>query len=213
MNKFSKEKTMTVKEVANVYGCAENTILNSIRELFPEIIRNGKITYLNEIQVTAIKLKLDKHHNLSSTCELPKTDLEKELIINQAMLFQQEKVNKLKAENLTLNSTVKMLVHDFEKVYTTREIAKELNLKSAQKLNKILVEKRIQYKQNKTWLLYSNYSDKGYNSIKEHILDNGKITYDRLWTGKGRQFILELLSYKTYNLNEQKDIDLFEDNK
>ena len=72
------------------------------------------------------------------------------------------------------------------------EIAKELGLSSATKLNNLLSEKKIQYKQNKTWLLYSKYSELGLVSIKQDVLDNGKIIYDRKWTGKGRDFILNL---------------------
>lgn len=87
---------------------------------------------------------------------------------------------------------VERLTHD-AKTYTTSEVAKELKLKSANQLNKILEEKGIQYKLNGTWLLYSNYSDKNYVSIKQTTLDNGKIIYDRRWTGIGRDFIINLL--------------------
>ena len=38
------------------------------------------------------------------------------------------------------------------------EIAKELNLKSAKELNKILADDKIQYKINGTWVLCSDYS-------------------------------------------------------
>lgn len=87
---------------------------------------------------------------------------------------------------------IKRLVHD-SKTYTTSEIAKEVGIKSANMLNKYLSEKRIQYKVNKTWVLYSIYSDKGYTSVKQTSLDNGKIIYDRRWTGTGRDFILDLV--------------------
>lgn len=90
-----------------------------------------------------------------------------------------------------LQARIDRLVHN-NKLYTTTEIAKELGLHSALELNKILEEKNIQYKANKTWVLYSHYSDKGYTSIKQVELDNGKIIYDRKWTGLGREFILDL---------------------
>ncbi len=47
------------------------------------------------------------------------------------------------------------------KTYTMTEIAKELGLKSAIKLNKILSEKKVQYQVNGTWVMYSQYSDWG----------------------------------------------------
>jgi len=79
------------------------------------------------------------------------------------------------------------------KTYTTTEIAKELGLKSAIALNKILEDKKIQFKQNGTWVLYSKYSDLGYTDIKQSVLDNGRIVYDRHWTQDGRAFVLEVV--------------------
>ena len=78
------------------------------------------------------------------------------------------------------------------KTYTMTEIAKELNFKSAIKLNKLLVEKKIQYKVNGTWVFYSKYSDLGYEEIKQEVLDSGKVVYHRKITQLGREFILGL---------------------
>lgn len=87
------------------------------------------------------------------------------------------------------------LIHQ-GKLYTSSEIAKELGFKSARKLNLDLEEKRIQYKVNGTWVLYSEYSELGYTSVKQQILDNGKIIFDRKWSGTGRDFILSLYNKK-----------------
>lgn len=78
------------------------------------------------------------------------------------------------------------------KTYTMTEIAKELNLKSAAELNKILADKKVQYKVNGTWVLYSDYSNCGYEDIKQEVLDNGKVIYHRKITQIGREFILGL---------------------
>lgn len=78
------------------------------------------------------------------------------------------------------------------KTYTMTEIAKELNFKSAIKLNKLLAEKKIQYKVNGTWVFYSKYSDLGYEEIKQEVLDSGKVVYHRKITQLGREFILGL---------------------
>lgn len=78
------------------------------------------------------------------------------------------------------------------KTYTMTEIAKELNLKSATELNKLLAEKRVQYKVNGTWVLYSDYSNLGYEDIKQEVLDSGKVIYHRKITQLGREFILSL---------------------
>lgn len=80
------------------------------------------------------------------------------------------------------------------KTYTMTEIAKELNLKSAIQLNKLLADKKIQYSVNGTWVLYSSYSSMGYEEIKQEILDNGKVIYHRRITQLGREFILQLFN-------------------
>ena len=105
-----------------------------------------------------------------------------DLLIAAATKLKEERAARLEAEKQR-----DKLVHQ-NKLYTTSEIAKELGLSSATKLNNLLSEKKIQYKQNKTWLLYSKYSELGLVSIKQEVLDNGKIIYDRKWTGKGRDF-------------------------
>ena len=109
-----------------------------------------------------------------------------DLLIAAATKLKEERAARLEAEKQR-----DKLVHQ-NKLYTTSEIAKELGLSSATKLHNLLSEKKIQYKQNKTWLLYSKYSELGLVSIKQDVLDNGKIIYDRKWTGKGRDFILNL---------------------
>ena len=79
------------------------------------------------------------------------------------------------------------------KTYTMTEIAKELGLKSAIELNKILAEKKIQYKVNGTWVMYSQYSNLGYEEIKQEVLDSGRVVYHRRITQLGRAFILEVI--------------------
>lgn len=105
-----------------------------------------------------------------------------------------ELVNAIELKEQAENQ-VKMLTHQ-NKLYTSSEIAKELNLKSANELNKILEENKVQYKVNGTWVLTSKYSDKGYTSIKQSVLDSGKIVFDRKWTGTGREFILKMIGGK-----------------
>ena len=80
------------------------------------------------------------------------------------------------------------------KTYTMTEIAKELNMKSATQLNKLLAEKKIQYHVNGTWVMYSKYSDLGYEEIKQEVLDSGRVIYHRRITQMGRAFILDLFS-------------------
>lgn len=77
-----------------------------------------------------------------------------------------------------------ILMH-VNKTYTSTEIAKELGSKSAKAFNYDLYNKHIQFKQNGTWVLYSDYADKGYVDIKQDVLDSGKV----LTIGVGRNLV------------------------
>lgn len=119
-------------------------------------------------------------------------------IIDQIMNnpdFGIELLTKLKEERLARKEAERknaILMH-VNKTYTVTEIAKELNLNSAIQLNKLLAEKKIQYQVNGTWVMYSKYSNLGYEEIKQEVLDSGRVIYHRRITQMGREFILSLI--------------------
>lgn len=78
----------------------------------------------------------------------------------------------------------------FTKLITTTDIAKDLGM-TARKLNKVLNDKGIIYKQGKVWKVYSEYEF----LIKEKYCDYHITEYSQTlkWTEKGRKFIIELL--------------------
>lgn len=92
---------------------------------------------------------------------------------------------------------------------TVTQIAKDYGM-TAQELNKLLHENKIQFKQSGQWILYKEYAKLGYT--KSHTTP---ITYkdgrqgDQLhtrWTQKGRLFLYELLKQKGHlPLIEQED--------
>jgi len=101
MKDLSKEKMMTVKEVSEILTVSRDLIEKRIKELFPGKMKKGKTTYLSEPEVTAIKLRIQENSSLITSDDrrrFPKTDLEKELIISQAMQFQNEKILKLQSK-------------------------------------------------------------------------------------------------------------------
>jgi len=79
---------------------------------------------------------------------------------------------------------------------TISQIAKDYGM-SGQKLNQILKDKRIQYKQNGQWLLYAKHQDKSYTHSKtiDFMHSDGRpgTKLDTQWTQKGRLFIYEQL--------------------
>lgn len=105
------------------------------------------------------------------------------------MLLQTLKEEREKREEAERRNAI--LTH-VNKTYTMTEIAKELGLRSANELNRWLSDMHIQYKVNGTWVMYSDYSDKGYEDIKQEVLDSGKVVYHRKITQIGREFIISL---------------------
>lgn len=103
-----------------------------------------------------------------------KEQKEKQLIEEQKKLIEEKHDN---------------LVHT-SKTYTTTEIAKELGFKSATALNKDLESKKIQYKMNGTWVLNAKFSEKDFVNIKQSELEGGRVIYNRRWTGKGRDWLV-----------------------
>lgn len=114
-----------------------------------------------------------------------------EMIMARALQVANRTIDDYRNRAVEAERKNAVLMH-VRKTYTAGEIAKEIGLKSAQELNNALSEKKIQYKQNGTWLPYSDYSDMGYFEIKQQELDNGKVVYDRRITQIGREFILKL---------------------
>lgn len=171
----------------------ENQNVNPTKDYAISITMAKKIAMMSKTEignkVRDYFLECEKKAN-DKAIQLPNFNNPAEAARAWALEYEAKQEALLQAKQT--NEHVQRLTHD-SKTYTTNEIAKELNLKSANQLNKILEEKGIQYKLNGTWLLYSNYADKEYVSIKQQTLDNGRIIYDRRWKSQGRDFILDLL--------------------
>lgn len=129
----------------------------------------------------------------------------------QAMIECQQEVIEEKEQKITEQTeqieemqpkvTYYDLIMNNPGLIKTTIIAKDYGW-SATKLNKILCENKVQYKQgssqkNNPYVLYQKYADKGYaqNSTTTFQRDDGEVmTYTLLkWTQKGRKFIYDLL--------------------
>ena len=142
-------------------------------------------------------------------CEkkLKEVDLKANLLLaiyngGQEGIAASKKLTELEVEEATKPLLPKVEYHDkvlnptdeengFTKLLTTTEVAKDLGM-NAKQLNNILHEKRIIYKQGKTWVLYSKYN----YLISEKYCDYFINEFGNLlkWTEKGRKFIIELLN-------------------
>lgn len=75
------------------------------------------------------------------------------------------------------------------------QIAKDYGM-SAKKMNSLLHELGVQYKQGGIWFLYEKYQCDGYTQSKTFPTTDGENRFHTYWTQKGRLFIYHLLKNK-----------------
>ena len=111
------------------------------------------------------------------------------VINNQKITIAQQ---NQQLQELQPKATYYDLVLQNTSLLSITQIAKDFGL-SARRLNQILKDKGVQYKQSDQWFLYQKYADKGYTSSKTTALDAERSVMHTYWTQKGRLFIYELL--------------------
>ena len=98
-------------------------------------------------------------------------------------------------QELQPKATYYDLILQSESLVAISVIAKDYGM-SARKLNDLLHELKVQFKQGSTWLLYQKYASKGYTQSKTHTIDAELSKMHTYWTQKGRLFIYDLLKNK-----------------
>lgn len=124
--------------------------------------------------------------------------LKEEQELNKALkldnIIKEQQINELKpkADYTDLILRSKSLV-------TITQIAKDYGI-SGKRMNEILHDLKVQYKQSGQWFLYSKYQDKGYThseTIKIPKADGSTdVKMNTKWTQKGRLFLYQLLKSK-----------------
>lgn len=133
-----------------------------------------------------------------------------EEIMAKAVLIAQKSMERLKLENKQKDQIIgelKPKADYVDKILQNKSlikvsaIAKDYGM-SAQEMNKLLHELRIQYNQGGQWLLYAKIQDKGYTSSETHVYEKKDGSTDiRLltkWTQKGRIFLYDELKKNGY---------------
>lgn len=131
-------KTMTILELSRALMISRDLIEKRINELFPGKMKKGVKTILNEYEVTAIKIRIQENTSLATSddrrklVDMPKTDLEKELLIQQAMMFQAEKIQSMQLQIDTLKPKAALAdkaLRDEKEHYSITEAGKHLSIR------------------------------------------------------------------------------------
>lgn len=151
-----------------------------------------------------------KHGAYLTDAALQRVVTEPDFLIGLANVIKEERKNRLEVEakyeeqkrligqqqeqieELGKRTSYVELVLQCKGLLDITQIAQDYGL-SGRKMNGILHEKGIQYKDNKQWILYAAYKDKGYVHSATLSLENGKSVMRTQWTQKGRMFIYERL--------------------
>lgn len=115
--------------------------------------------------------------------------------IEERKEYEQEKQKRIEAEAIIEEQKPKIEYYDKvmsdKHLITTTCIAKAFGM-SAKKLNHILSEQGLIYKQGNAWYLYSKWENNGLAKLVP-VETKGGIRYQLLWTEKGKQGHLWLI--------------------
>lgn len=215
MNELAKEneKLMTVKEVAGAMGVSYDTVNNCVKRLFPEIVKNGLTTHLNEAQIACISKELKNNAKVTEQLtfeagsKVKNTTTRLEVLLNYKSATE-ALVSMIEAEKNELKKQIEsqkmILAEQKPKVefyddvtgsadtIDVGEAAKILNIKGIGRNNlfELLRQKNILRDNNQP---YQKYVDAGYFRIIEsrYVLPTGetKISLKTVVFQKGLDFI------------------------
>ena len=197
---------MTTKEVADVLGVDVKTIQRAVESLDMNVERSGSshTMLFSEAEVTAIKLEIENHSKVNALT--PKTNLEKQLIIQQAMQIQAEMIAELQNKVSKLEPAANFAYQlcsskDTIEIGEIGECAKVLNKNIGRnRLFEFLRTNNVLQSNN---IPYQKYIDAGYFRVIEskYVTPNGetKISLKTVVFQKGVAYINKLLSKAVEN--------------
>ena len=144
--------------------------------------------------VTSEVLPTIRKHGMYATEDLLNNP---DLLIQVATQLKEERTNRLIAEQRV--NELKPKADYYDKILANKSlmtisiIAKNYGM-SGQEMNQLLHDLGIQYKQSKTWLLYSKHQDKGWTHTEMlPVAGTDKLQPSTKWTQKGHIALYELL--------------------
>jgi phage antirepressor YoqD-like protein len=190
---FNQEnKSMTIKEIAEILKVSEKHIRTIIKKVLPEKLKHGIRTLLNEHEVTQIKIELEKNPYLDQSVELVKTDYEMAMRLVESATYFKEKYDDLLKENTEL----KPKAIAFDTYMNTKDLmtvsiaAKELNY-GPKKLFIFLRENNYFMPGN---IPYQKYIDNDYFQLKKTFKHNGEPHNQPFVTQRGLEAIRHALN-------------------
>lgn len=193
------------------YGFTENVDFIAISQ--KRLTAQGNETTYSDHQLTiemAKELCMLQRNEKGKEARIYFLNLEKqwnspEFVIARALKMANEKISKLELTTSMQEQQIAELkpkadytdtILQSKSLVNVNQIAKDYGM-SSKTMNKLLSDKKVQYKQGNQWLLYSKHQSKGYTSSETINITRSDGSPDVVmrtkWTQKGRLFIYELL--------------------
>ena len=197
------KQKMTTKEVADILGVDVKTVQRAALSLDMDVERSGSshTMLFDEAQATAIKLEIENHSKVNALT--PKTNLERQLIIQQAMQIQAEMIEELQSKVSRLEPAANFAYQLCSSKDTIEigECAKVLNKNIGRnRLFEFLRNNNVLQSNN---IPYQKYIDAGYFRVIEskYVTPTGetKISLKTVVFQKGVAYINKLLSKAVEN--------------
>ena len=142
--------------------------------------------------------------------DTPELIMAKALQVAQATINKHQRMLEQANERIALQDTqlkqqapkVKYVDDVLQSVntYTSTQMSKELGLREAEQLHKILKEKGVMFKQSGQWMLTAKYCEHGYTKPRTHQFtrNDGSVgtSTTTVWTEKGRVFLHDMFNLK-----------------
>lgn len=189
------EEDKRTERIVHPLGGQQDTWLINESGLYSLILKS-KLPSAKKFKrwVTSEVLPTIRKHGMYATEDLLNNP---DLLIQVATQLKEERTNRLIAEQRVNELQPKADYYDKilanKSLMTISVIAKNYGM-SANKMNQTLHKLGVQYKQGKTWLLYSKHQDKGWTHTEMlEVAGTDKLQPSTKWTQKGHIALYELL--------------------
>ena len=182
---------LTVSNDSGLYSLVLSSKLPNAKK-FKRWITNEVLPAIRKHGMYAMDELLENPDMLIAALTELKAEREHRVMLERTVAVQSQQIIEMKPK-----ASYYDVVLNCKDLVAISTIAKDYGW-SANRMNRYLYEKGVQFKQgNKIWLLYQKYAEKGYTSTKTHsYLGNDGATHSRIhtyWTQQGRLFIYGLL--------------------
>ena len=187
-----KSKTIIINE-SGLYSLILSSKLPKAKE-FKRWVTSEVLPAIRKYKVYALEELMNDPDFVIRAFTALKEEKEKNRSLETAVKVQRQQIAELKPKADYMDTILKN-----KSLMTITQIAKDYGM-SGKKMNKLLHELDIQYKQSGQWFMYANYQNRGWthSELIEINRSDGRtdFKFETKWTQKGRLELYQFLKKK-----------------